>query len=212
MVIALFANSIGMILPLSTQLREVQEQQRFMMSRIWEVERALHSLLPLYNPGDLISPLLPPDGNLTSEAAIISDAATTSTNSTSATNTTASINSTSNSSNGKVCELPPIDKSNLLLPDQVVEKYPKLLKVHKLTRLTVKLAQEGYFGKEVMKCCTVMGTGEYHALPPKELKQLKDHILHLSVPRFFTDRAHFEPTWKACIESIGQSCKGLRST
>ena len=112
--------------------------------------------------------------------------------------------------NENVCNLPAIDISKLLLPDEVTAKYPKLLVKGKLSRLAVRLAQESFFGKDVMRCCTVKGNGDYHALPAGELVKLKNFMISLCVPRYFTSNASFEITWKTCIESIGQSCKGLR--
>lgn len=112
--------------------------------------------------------------------------------------------------NEKVCDLPAIDNSKLSPPDEVIAKYPNLLVKGKLSRLAVRLAQESFFGRDVMKCCTVKGNGDYHALPAKELVDLKKFMINLCVPRYFTNNASFEITWKACIESIGQSCKGLR--
>jgi len=116
-----------------------------------------------------------------------------------------------NTSHGKACALPPIDESKLISSDEVLLKYPKLVDEKKWTRLSVRLAQESFFGRKVMKCCTVMGTGDYHALPAKELKALKEAMIRVCVPRFIENRIKFETTWKACIESIGQSCKGLRN-
>ena len=110
-----------------------------------------------------------------------------------------------------VKDLPPIDKSKLISPELVVENYPKLLEKKKLTRLAIRLAQESFFGKEIMALCTVKGNGDYHALPKEALSQLKSFMISVSVPRFFTDRITFESTWKMCLESIGQSCKNLRS-
>ena len=107
--------------------------------------------------------------------------------------------------------LPPIDRSKLIPADSVVEKYPRLVDKRKLTRLAIRLAQESFFGKEIMAMCTVRGNGDFHALPKEALSQLKSFMISVAVPRFFTDRFAFEPTWKSCIESIGQSCKGLRS-
>ena len=60
-----------------------------------------------------------------------------------------------------------------------------------------------------MKCCTVMGTEDQHILSAKELKALKEALIRVCVPRFFENRIKFETTWKTCIESIGQSRKGL---
>lgn len=108
-------------------------------------------------------------------------------------------------------DLPSIDRSKLISPELVVEKYIKLVDKKKLTRLAVRLAQESFFGKEIMALCTVRGNGDFHALPKEALSQLKSFMIGVSVPRLFPDRISFEPIWKACIESIGQSCKGLRN-
>ena len=106
--------------------------------------------------------------------------------------------------------LPTIDRSALLTPEEVVEKYPKLLTPSKIPTLAVRLSKEAYFGKEIMALCTVRGTGTYHALPDKELAQLKTFLYEQCHPRFTSTRVEFENMWRACIESVGQSCKGLR--
>ena len=87
----------------------------------------------------------------------------------------------------------------------MIEKYPKFVYKKKLTRLAVRLAQEAFFGKEIMARCTVGGNGDLHALPKEALSQLKSFLITLSVPRLFTDHMLFESTWKSCLESIGQS-------
>ena len=46
--------------------------------------------------------------------------------------------------------LPPIDRSRLLTPGQVVDKYPQLITHKRITRFAVRLAQEAYFGRGVM--------------------------------------------------------------
>ncbi|XP_065892247.1 uncharacterized protein [Dysidea avara] len=69
--------------------------------------------------------------------------------------------------------LPPINKIQLQQPETVVEKYPKLLNITKIPTLSVRLAKESFFGKEIMKLCTVRGTGSLHPLPVAELTQLK---------------------------------------
>ena len=74
----------------------------------------------------------------------------------------------------------------------VVEKYPKLVDKKNLTRVAVRLAQESFFGKEIMTLYTVKGNGDFHALPTEILSQLKSFMINLSVPRFFTDRCSFE--------------------
>ena len=45
--------------------------------------------------------------------------------------------------------LQPIDMSQLIPPEQVLEKYPGLLRKDRLTRLAVRLAQESYFDIEI---------------------------------------------------------------
>ena len=107
--------------------------------------------------------------------------------------------------------LPPVDRTKLIPPGHVLQKYPTLLRAEKLTRLAVRLAQESFFGTDIMKLCTVKGVSNYHALPADTLADLKDYMCSLSVPRFLEDNINFEITWKACLESIGQSCKGLRT-
>ena len=106
--------------------------------------------------------------------------------------------------------LPPIDRTSLISPQAVVDKYPKLLKASKLPMLSIKLAQEAYFGKMLMSFCTFRGIGSYHALPEAEVKKLKEFIKKLTLPGIVSTNVDFELLWKRCIESIGQSCKNLR--
>lgn len=106
--------------------------------------------------------------------------------------------------------LPPIDKSTLIDPQDVVEKYRVYLKRSRLTRLAVRLAKEAYFGEKVMEKCTVQGIRHYNALPRSELNDLKKFMLDLSLPRFVDTRGAFEILWKDCVISIGQACKNLR--
>ena len=108
--------------------------------------------------------------------------------------------------------LPPIDQSRLLTPGQVVDKYPQLITHKRITRFAVRLAQEAYFGRDVMMCCTMKGSGQYHAIPPVELSQLKKFLHGVCVPRLYQSRVEWERTWKDCWDSIGQSCKNLRGT
>ena len=107
--------------------------------------------------------------------------------------------------------LPPINKSILQQPETVVEKYPKLLNTMKIPTLSVRLAKESFFGKEIMKLCTVRGTGILHPLPVAELSQLKKFLMDICLPRFTPTKLEFENLWKSCIESIGQACKSLRN-
>ena len=100
--------------------------------------------------------------------------------------------------------------SQLIPPDQVVAKYPGLLRKDRLSRLAVRLAQESYFGREIMALCTVQGNGDWHALPADRLQQLKTYMVSLCVPRYYPDRYTFETLWKTCTNSLDQSCKHLR--
>ena len=106
--------------------------------------------------------------------------------------------------------LPPINHASLITPQAVIDKYPKLLKESKLPMLSIRLAQEAFFGKEVMSFCTFKGVGSYHALPETETKKLKEFLKMLALPGIVSTAVDFEMLWKKCIESIGQSCKGLR--
>jgi len=76
----------------------------------------------------------------------------------------------------------------------------------KIPTLSVKLAKDLYFGKEVMSCCTVCGSG-FHVLPEQALKDLKKYLLQLTVPHLITNPLEFELVWKNCIESIGKLAK-----
>ena len=106
--------------------------------------------------------------------------------------------------------LPAINRCALLKPEEVVEKYPKLLTPSKIPTLAVRLSKEAYFGKEIMGLCTVRGTGIYHALPEKDLADLKKFLHGQCYPRFTATRMEFENIWRACVESVGQACKSLR--
>lgn len=108
--------------------------------------------------------------------------------------------------------LPEIDKSTLISPQEVVDKYPQFLNRSKMSTLAVKLSKESYFGNEIMVLCTVKGTGKFHALPESVMKEFKLFLLELSVPRCVPTRLEFEVVWKDCLESIGQACKNLRKT
>ena len=108
--------------------------------------------------------------------------------------------------------LPSIDKSTLVQPMEVLEKYPKLICLSKIPTLAVRLSKEAYFGKSIMAKCTVRGTGSYHALPEEELTEIKGFLFGLCHPRMTTTRCEFENTWKSCVDSIGQACKALRTS
>lgn len=78
--------------------------------------------------------------------------------------------------------LPPINRSTLLQPTEVVEKYPKLAVFSKIPTLAVHLSKESYFGKGIMILCTFRGMGTYHALPEEELAKLKAFYVNSATP------------------------------
>ena len=108
--------------------------------------------------------------------------------------------------------LPPINKNILINPADVVDKYPYFLKRSKLSRLTVRLAKESFFGEDIMERCTVAGAGPHHALPPTVLTDLKNFMRDLACPHYVNTRASFEIFWKNCLISLGQACKALRDS
>lgn len=71
----------------------------------------------------------------------------------------------------------------------------------------MKLAKEAYFGKALMKQCTVRGTREQPGLPPEKLVEMKQFLTSV-FPKM--PMHEFEATWKLCIDSVGQACKSLR--
>ena len=112
--------------------------------------------------------------------------------------------------NKKANPLPQINKESLLKPEDVVEKYSQFLTFSKIPTLAVRLAKESYFGKSIMARCTVRGAGKFHALPEKELKDMKFFLMKICVPRYTSSHTEFEVLWKNCTEAIGQACKSMR--
>jgi len=106
----------------------------------------------------------------------------------------------------------PIDRTKLLSPQDVVEKYPQFLFRFKLPTLAVKLCKESFFGKAIMSLHTVQGTSQFHALPETTLKELKLFMIELCVPRITPTCLKFEVVWKSCIKSVGQTCKAMRNS
>jgi len=49
----------------------------------------------------------------------------------------------------------------------------------KISTLAVKLAKEAYFGKALMRNCTVRGTREQPGLPAEKLTELKQFLISL---------------------------------
>ena len=72
-----------------------------------------------------------------------------------------------------------INKSRLIDPDVIIREYPNYQTVSKIGTLAQRLAQESYFGYDVLEKCTVMGCRDSSALPIKELNDLKQKIFFL---------------------------------
>lgn len=103
----------------------------------------------------------------------------------------------------------PLTRPQILLPpDDVVSKYGKLKNPSTMARLSVKLAREAFFGKDVMMKSTVCGQRSHAGLPEAELYNLKLFLVQLFP---FLNKAEFEDKWKECLVSIGQACKTMRS-
>ena len=77
----------------------------------------------------------------------------------------------------------------------------------KISTLAVKLDKEAYFGKALMRNCTVRGTREQPGLPAEKLTELKQFLISL-IPKM--PQHEFEAIWKQCIDSVSQACKSLR--
>ena len=101
-----------------------------------------------------------------------------------------------------------INKSRLIDPDVIIRKYPYYQTVSRIGTLAQRLAQESYFGDDVLEKCTVMGCRDSPALPIKELNDLKQKIFSL-FPQFWNNAAQFESVWVSCFNAIGQRCKRI---
>ena len=99
-----------------------------------------------------------------------------------------------------------INKARLIDPDVIIRKYPNYQTVSRIGTLAQRLAQESYFGDDVLEKCTVMGCRDSPALPIKELNDLKQKIFSL-FPQFWNNAAQFESVWVSCSNAIGQRCK-----
>ena len=105
---------------------------------------------------------------------------------------------------------PPIDRTKLTTPEDVVEKNSNLLNKCKISTIAVRLAKEAYFGKEYMSYCTFRGIGRFPGLPEGDIKRMKAFLKSICIPRIVGSTVDFEAIYKSCAESIGQSCKTLR--
>ena len=79
--------------------------------------------------------------------------------------------------NDKQANLPSteINKDQLVHQELVLSKYQSLVKESTVGTLAVKLANESFFGNDILRKCTVMGCRDYPALPLAELSKLYLH-------------------------------------
>ena len=98
----------------------------------------------------------------------------------------------------------------LLHPDEIIVKYPKLHNISNAGRLAVRLASKSYFGKNMLRKCTVFGQGSHPALPKDKVMELKKKILSLH-PQLLSSPVEFESTWTKCINAINHCGSSLRS-
>ena len=106
--------------------------------------------------------------------------------------------------------LTPSEPGELLKPDAVINKYPKLMSLANIGRLAVRLACESYFGKDLLKKCTVVGCNDKPALPKHLVLDLKAKLLSIH-PQFRTTPVEFEPFWCKCVGAINHCAAGLRA-
>ena len=97
--------------------------------------------------------------------------------------------------------------SNLIT---VVNNYPKLV-TWKIANSGSEVGLWSIFGPEVLSYYIFRGVGPWLALPEKEAKKMKEHLMKLSMPAIVTSRLEFEKIWAKCVESVGQKCKNLRN-
>ena len=89
---------------------------------------------------------------------------------------------------GASTDLPTVRQSReekLIPPSEVVAKYPHLRGDCRMGELAVKLAQESFFGKDLMHQSTVLGFQEFPALPEDGVQALKQTILPLLSTWFY---------------------------
>ena len=91
-----------------------------------------------------------------------------------------------------------INRSQLVHPNVIIQKYPAYRTASRVPTLARKLAENSYFGSAVLTQCTIAGYRDVPALPIKELNDLKAQIFSL-LPQFWTNPLEFEPTWATAL-------------
>ncbi len=99
----------------------------------------------------------------------------------------------------------------LLRPDDVIRKYPKLVgSSSNIGRLAVRLAVQAYFGKKILKKCSVYGFSNRESLPKDKVFALKQKLLSL-FPQYLSCPVDFEPLWTKSVTAINHCAAGLRA-
>ena len=101
-----------------------------------------------------------------------------------------------------------IQRNQLSNPDSIIEKYRVYRVVSRIPTLAQKLAQESYFGENVLKRCTVMGYRDKPALPWEELNNLKQKVFGL-LPQYWNNPIDFERTWENVLFPLANCARGL---
>ena len=81
----------------------------------------------------------------------------------------------------------------LLNPYEVIRKYPKLVvNISQIGRLAVRLASVAYFGKDVLRKCSVYGHDNKEALPLNKVFAPTEKLLSV-FPQYRASSVEFEP-------------------
>ena len=99
---------------------------------------------------------------------------------------------------------------NLKTPTETLAKYSQLLPINHIGRLVVKLAQEAYFGKELLRKCTVYGYQDKPPLPQPIVESLKRQLYNIHRAKIAPHE--FELYWGKCVGAINHHCSNLRSS
>jgi hypothetical protein len=102
-----------------------------------------------------------------------------------------------------------IDRSSLTTVSDVMERHPGICGEGNISLLTLRLAEEVFFGRDMLMLCTPKGARGRPSLPIKELSDLKV-ILFGQYPSCWCNPEKFEEVWNNTLDKLGQLCKRLR--
>ena len=74
----------------------------------------------------------------------------------------------------------------------------------------MRLAVKAYFGKELLKQCTVYGFNNRSALPKDKVLALKTKLLNI-FPQYLSSLVDFEPLWNKCVAAINHCAAGFHA-